>query len=82
MPLASPRYTATPARLAAPAERERANPAAGRLTATTARYTVLWPWYTGGGADGDLGDGPERERAVDGVIGGDWSHEVSAGSCF
>jgi hypothetical protein len=46
----------TPARLAAPAKQERADPAAGWLTAATARYTALWPRYTaGGGADGELG---------------------------
>jgi hypothetical protein len=37
-------------------ERERADPAAGRLTAAPARYTAPWPLYTAsGGADDDLG---------------------------
>jgi hypothetical protein len=56
IPSASPWYTATPARLAASAERERADPAAGRLNAATAWYTALGPRYTaGGGADDELG---------------------------
>jgi hypothetical protein len=39
-----------------PAEREHADPAAGRLTTATARYTMLWPRYTAaGGADGEQG---------------------------
>jgi hypothetical protein len=64
---ASPRYTATPARLAAPAEREQADPAAGQLTADPARYTAPWPRYTAvGGADDDSGPrNLERERAAD-----------------
>jgi hypothetical protein len=66
-----PRYTAglaavtaTPARLAAPADREWADPAAGRLTSATALYTALWPRYTaGGGANGELGR-RTREREL------------------
>jgi hypothetical protein len=56
IPPASPRYTAPPARYAAPAEQEQADPAAGRLTATPVRYTAPGPQYTaGGGANDDLG---------------------------
>jgi hypothetical protein len=50
------KYIHTCPRYTAPAEREQADSAAGRLTAATARYTAPWSRYTtGGGADGDLG---------------------------
>jgi hypothetical protein len=76
VPRRSRRYTATTARLAAPAERERVDPAAGRLIAPTARYTALWPRYTaGGGANGgsrrrtELGNLRTEEREWSGVTG-------------
>jgi hypothetical protein len=48
------------------------DPAAGRLTAPTARYTALWPRYTaGGGADGGGRPRTELGELRTGVTG--WS---------